>query len=346
MSPLQGKAFFLTGAKSLSLENLQVEENDEQVLIHVMRGGICGSDIHYYYHGGNGNAVVRHPMLLGHEVIGRVEKAPMSSGLKKGMRVAVNPSLPCRRCEFCLAGQENHCLDMKFMGSAMRVPHVQGGFAEFISVEPERCIPYNPEASDQMMCFAEPLSVALHAINQAPSLIGKRVLISGAGPIGCLISLVAQAGGATSVTAIDINATSRAMALKTGADAAYAPDSPEVETFKQAPGYFDVAFDASGAQPAIELAINALRPKGTFVQVGNSKGLMPFPVMTLLNKEINFKGSFRFAEEFEVAVRWLEKGKIDPMPLLTGEMDSSQMQSAIELAADKNKAAKIQLIFS
>jgi L-idonate 5-dehydrogenase len=196
------------------------------------------------------------------------------------------------------------------------------------------------------MCFAEPLAVALHAINQAPSLVGKRVLVAGAGPIGCLIIAVAKACGATSVTALDINAKSREMALSMGAEAAFDPASADAQAFTAAPGHFHLAFDASGAPPAIELAINMLRPKGTFVQVGNSKGLMPIPVMTILNKEISFRGSFRFAEEFQVAIRWLEQGKIDPLPLLTAEMDSTAMASAIELAADKDKAAKVQLIFA
>ncbi|MEG3133121.1 alcohol dehydrogenase catalytic domain-containing protein [Rouxiella sp. T17] len=345
MTQYNGSAYYLTGAKKLSLESFHIEEKPDHAIIRVYRGGICGSDVHYYFHGGNGNAVVREPMLLGHEVIGRVEKSPAGSLLHVGMKVAINPSLPCGQCEFCLAGVENHCKEMKFMGSAMRLPHVQGGFAQYISVEPERCIAYDDNASDEMMCFAEPLAVALHAVNQAPSLIGKRVLISGAGPIGCLIALVAQAAGASSVTAFDINANSRALALKSGANDVYDPASEALDLFRTAPGYFDIAFDASGAQPAVELAIATLRPRGTFVQVGNSKGLMPLPVMTILNKEITFKGSFRFANEFRVAVKWLESGKINPLPLLSSVMDSINMGEAIELAADKDKAAKIQLTF-
>jgi L-idonate 5-dehydrogenase len=345
MSTFDSEALFLTSARTLVREPLALDRGDSQAIIRVSRGGICGSDVHYYFHGGNGNAIVRQPMLLGHEVIGRVEKAPATALLRTGMKVAINPSLPCRRCQFCLAGQENHCSDMKFMGSAMRLPHVQGGFARYISVEPERCVPYDDAASDQVMCFAEPLAVALHAANQAGSLVGKHVLVAGAGPIGCLIIAVAKASGATTVTAFDINARSRDMAVSMGADLAFDPASPEAQGFLQSPGHFDVALDASGAQPAIEMAINMLRPKSTFVQVGNSKGLMPMPVMTILNKEITFRGSFRFAEEFTVAVRWLEQGRIDPLPLLTAELDGVQMASAIELAADKDKASKVQLTF-
>jgi L-idonate 5-dehydrogenase len=346
MTSFDGEALFLTGAKTLVREPFTLDTSADKAIVRIARGGICGSDVHYYFHGGNGNAVVRQPMLLGHEVIGRIETAPAGSSLAAGMKVAINPSLPCRHCEFCLAGQENHCRDMKFMGSAMRMPHVQGGFAPHVSVEPERCVPYRDDAPDRVMCFAEPLAVALHAINQAPSLVGKRVVVAGAGPIGCLIIAVAKACGATSVTALDINAKSREMALSMGAEAAFDPASADAQAFTAAPGHFHLAFDASGAPPAIELAINMLRPKGTFVQVGNSKGLMPIPVMTILNKEISFRGSFRFAEEFQVAIRWLEQGKIDPLPLLTAEMDSTAMASAIELAADKDKAAKVQLIFA
>src|SRR5579885_2718775 len=95
----------------------------EEVRVRVCAGGICGSDLHYYHQGGFGTVRVRMPMVLGHEIAGVVEAVGEGvSHVRPGDRVAVNPSLPCRRCRFCLMGRPNHCLDMRFYGSAMQMP--------------------------------------------------------------------------------------------------------------------------------------------------------------------------------------------------------------------------------
>jgi len=100
-----------------------------EVLVRVERGGICGSDLHYYHRGGFGAFQITEPMTLGHEIAGRVEA--LGAGVSwpaVGTMVAVNPASPCGQCEFCRKGRPIHCLDMRFLGSAMRTPHVQGGF--------------------------------------------------------------------------------------------------------------------------------------------------------------------------------------------------------------------------
>ena len=118
--------------------DLRIEDQPEpqpapgDALIRVLRGGICGSDLHYYHDGGFGPVRVREPMILGHEAAGVVETAPAGSGLRTGQLVALCPSRPCGECEFCAAGQDRHCLNMRFNGSAMRLPHEQGFFRTHI----------------------------------------------------------------------------------------------------------------------------------------------------------------------------------------------------------------------
>jgi len=127
-------------------KDLRVEERDPgelgpgQVSVRVAAGGICGSDLHYYNHGGFGTIRLQEPMILGHEIAGTVSAvAPGVTGVKPGDRVAVNPSRACRKCRYCLEGLANHCLDMRFYGSAMRMPHVQGGFREELICEATQC---------------------------------------------------------------------------------------------------------------------------------------------------------------------------------------------------------------
>ena len=96
-----------------------------EVLIHMQAGGICGSDLHYYHHGGFGPIKLREPMVLGHEVSGVIRALGTGTGdLQKGQLVAVSPSRPCHSCDFCAKGQHNHCLNMRFYGSAMPFPHI------------------------------------------------------------------------------------------------------------------------------------------------------------------------------------------------------------------------------
>src|SRR5258708_31899629 len=144
-------------------------------------------------------------MALGHEISGVV--AAVGSGvshLSLGMGVAVNPSLPCGICVHCREGMRNQCLDMRFMGSAMRMPHVQGGFRENVTVEASQAIPIADSLSLGEAAMAEPLAVCLHAGKQAGPLLGKRVLVTGCGPIGALMVVVARYGGPAGTRSPDI----------------------------------------------------------------------------------------------------------------------------------------------
>ena len=119
------------------------------VRVRIEAGGICGSDLHYYHHGGFGTVRLQQPMALGHEIAGTVEDVGTEvSGVARGMRVAVNPSQPCNACRYCRAGQRNQCLDMKFMGSAMRFPHVQGGFRQSVTIDEAQADPDRADHDD------------------------------------------------------------------------------------------------------------------------------------------------------------------------------------------------------
>ncbi|KGT91667.1 L-idonate 5-dehydrogenase [Erwinia typographi] len=339
-------ASVVSAAHQVSNQPRMLECRDDQVLVQVERGGICGSDIHYFQHGRAGMSVLKEPMTLGHEFVGRIVEAPAGSALKPGQRVAVNPSQPCNSCEFCLSGKQNLCRTMKFMGSAQFFPHVQGGFASFVAVSPAQCVPYADEADAKIIAFAEPLAVAIHAIHQAGDLVGKKVLVTGSGPIGCLVMASAFAAGAAEIVATDMSERCRTLALAMGASRAVDPgDLPTTSRWQENGGYFDVCFEASGAPAAIASTVGFTRPKGRIVQLGMGAASLEFPLGSLLVKEIELAGSFRFINEFEIAVRWLESGRINPLPLLSAEFPQQDVVKALEMASDKNLAAKVQLTF-
>lgn len=327
----------VSGAGELQLVEETLQEQANKVLVKVTRGGICGSDIHYYQHGGVGDFKLQHPMTLGHEVIGRV--------VETNQRVAINPSKPCDRCQYCLSGRSNQCTDVEFFGSAMRNPHVNGGFSQYLHVAANQLVSYDASINDDVMSFAEPLAVAIHAVNQAGGVIGKRVLITGCGPIGCLIIAACRAAGASEIVATDLSERCRLLAVEMGADSALAPDDELLNGYLNNKGYFDVGFEASGAIPALHSAIDMVKAKGHLVLVGMRPGMVDFPLTKSLAKELNIAGSFRFTSEFETSVRWLEKGLINPLPLLTNVMPFNDIEAAILLAADKNQAMKVQITF-
>ena len=192
-------------------KDLRVEEaadpglGPEDIRVRVAFGGICGSDLHYYNHGGFGAVRLREPMILGHEIAGVVEAVGAeASRVKVGDRVAVSPSVPCNHCRYCLEGLQNQCLDMRFYGSAMRFPHVQGAFRESLVCLESQAHPVADGVTLQEAAMAEPLAVALHATRRAGSLMGRRVLVSGSGPIGALVVSAARRAGAAEIVVTDI----------------------------------------------------------------------------------------------------------------------------------------------
>lgn len=340
------KAVMVKGAHDVCVETQSINWDEEQVLVRVERGGICGSDIHYFQHGKAGMSVLKSPMVLGHEFVGVVEQAPAASHLRAGQPVAINPSQPCQQCEICRSSRQNLCRAMRFMGSAQFFPHVNGGFAQHVVVSPQQCVPYTEHAEAKIIAFAEPLAVCIHALKQAGNLVGKRVLVTGAGPIGCLIIACVLASGATEVIATDISERCRALAVEMGATAAYDPrDETVISSWTADGGHFDVCFEASGAAVAIASVVSYTRPGGIIVQLGMGAAEVNYPVGPLLVKEIQLRGSFRFIDEFTTAVRWLESGKINPLPLLTTEFNMNDAVTALELASNKELAAKVQLVF-
>ncbi|MBW9089029.1 L-idonate 5-dehydrogenase [Rhizobium wenxiniae] len=342
------KAVVIHSAKDLRVEEREVETaGPGQVDIAIEAGGICGSDLHYYHHGGFGTVRVREPMILGHEVAGRV--VALGSGvshLSIGDRVAVSPSRPCNACDYCLKGRQNHCLNMRFYGSAMPMPHIQGAFRQRLVAEAWQCHKVNEGISINEAAFAEPFAVTLHAVSRAGSLQGKRVLVTGCGPIGVLSIIAARLHGAREVVATDIMDAVLEKAKAIGADrtinTASHPDALGAYTVNK--GYFDVHFEASGNERAVRSGLEVLKPRGILVQLGLG-GDISLPQNTIVAKEIEVKGTFRFHEEFGQAVDLINQKRVDFSPLLSEIYPVADAVKAFEVAGDRSRSMKVQLSF-
>ncbi len=334
-------------------KDLRIEETDPgsagpgQVEIAIEAGGICGSDLHYYNHGGFGTIRLREPMILGHEIAGTIKALGSGvSGLAIGDRVAVSPSRPCNACDYCLKGQQNHCLNMRFYGSAMPMPHIQGAFRQRLVAESWQCHKVADGISINEAAFAEPFSVTLHAVNRAGSLLGKRVLVTGCGPIGALCILAARAHGAQEIVATDVMDAVLLKALEVGADRTInvATDSDKLAAYSANKGHFDMMFEASGNERAVRAGLDVLKPRGILMQLGLG-GDVSLPQNLIVAKEIDMRGSFRFHEEFALAVDLINRRRVDVKPLLTSIFDLDDAVAAFEAAGDRSRSMKVQLSF-
>jgi L-idonate 5-dehydrogenase len=319
-----------------------------EVRVAIEAGGICGSDMHYFNHGGFGTVRIREPMVLGHEIAGTVaEVGPDVTTVAVGTRVAVNPSRPCGHCRYCQEGMRHECLDMHFIGSAMRFPHAQGGFRQSLTVRAEQAVPIAAPVSMAEAAMAEPLSVCLHAAAQAGPLQGKRVLVTGCGPIGVLCVAVARHAGAAEIVATDIADYPLSVATRMGAARAVntLADPAALASYTGDKGYFDVQFECSGNERALAGALEAIRPGGVIVQVGLG-GDMKLPINLIVAKELQLRGTFRFDREFALAVELMGRGQIDVKPLLTATVPFRDAPEAFALAQDRSRAVKVQLSFA
>jgi L-idonate 5-dehydrogenase len=335
-------------------DDLRLDEQDAgeigpgQVLVKVGMGGICGSDLHYFHQGGFGTVRIQEPMVLGHEVAGTVVAVAADvTRVKVGDRVAINPSRPCGQCKYCLEGLPNQCLEMRFYGSAMRTPHVQGAFRNLLLCEASQCETVADGVPLRLAALAEPFSVGLHGISRAGPLLGKRVLVSGCGPIGALAIAAARVHGAAEIVATDVVDAPLAIARALGAHSTInvASDSGWVQRYSADKGTFDVMLECSGNQRALRDGLEVMRPRGVVVQLGLG-GDVSIPQNMVVAKELDIRGSFRFHAEFALAVRLINEGRVDLAPVVTHSFPMLQARQAFELASDRQQAMKVLIDFS
>lgn len=324
--------------------DLRVEQRPDpepgpgEALIRMAFGGICGSDLSYWRHGSTGAAVMTEPLVLGHEVSGRIAAfgpGPEPEGLAVGDPVTVHPAtvvgdepLPER-----IAGRTNLHRVVRYFGSAAFTPHTPGGFADLRTVPVGQLRPV-PEGVDlRRAAVAEPLGVALHAVNRAGDVAGRTVLVSGCGPIGVLVVAAARAAGAAAITVADVAPYPLGIARRMGADVAI-----DLSAGDPLPEDVEVAFEASGAPAAVGPVLAATARGGVLVQVGNlPAGPHPTDLAALVSREIEYRGSYRFVDEISDALALLADG-LDVEPMISHTYGLDRVAEAFEVAAGRDSS--------
>ena len=332
------------GARDLRLEEEDAPElGPHDVELRLGAGGICGSDLHYFQHGRVGAFVMREPLIPGHEASGVVVR--LGSAVERvavGDKVAINPSHPCGHCDYCNAGRLNLCRRMRFLGSASVFPHVQGMFRERFVMGEAQLTPVPEDISLGELACAEPLSIGLHAVHRAGVLTGKTVLVTGGGTIGCMSVIAARLAGAAKVVVCDIAERPLAMARSVGADEAIRSDQVAAAALADCA---DIAIEAAGSPAALATCLQATRKGGRIVQVGTlpAEGVM-FPANSVMARELDYVGAFRAAHAFDWAVQYLRSRRVDVRPLVSAQLPLARAHEAFELAADRSRSTKVQVV--
>lgn len=229
----------------------------------------------------------------------------------------------------------------------MRLPHENGFFRTRLYHPVSQCIALPDGSTADAAAGSEPLAVCLHALGVAGDLAGKRVLVTGAGPIGAICTALARLHGAAEIVVTDVHDFTLGVAERMGADrvvnVAEKPDGlADLATDK---GRIDVVLECSANAHAIAQAINVTRPQGIMVQIGVA-GPTTVPLNMIVGKEIVFRGSHRFDTEFANAVDLIGQGRIDLSPIVTQVMPARDAVAAFDLAGDRMRAVKVQLDFT
>jgi L-iditol 2-dehydrogenase len=318
------KSLRLHAPGDLQLHNEPVPRpNLGECLVQVKSVGICGSDLHWFSEAGIGDARLEQPLILGHEFAAVTED---------GQRVAVDPSIPCGKCEYCRAGNPNFCSSLIFAGHGQE----DGALREYIAW-PERCLfPLPDTLSDAEGVMLEPLGVAIHAVDLGKLKVGMSVGVFGCGPIGLLILQLARLSGAQAVYVTDILPHRLDAARALGATSAIlAGNGSEVPEIMAATGGrgVDVAFEVAGENAAVEAAIAAVRPGGRVLLVGiPADDRTSFSASVARRKGLTIKLVRRMKHTYPRAIQLVESGQVDVRSLVTHRFPLEKSMEAFSLA--------------
>ncbi|MEU7818578.1 NAD(P)-dependent alcohol dehydrogenase [Pseudonocardia sp. NPDC049154] len=316
------RAAVLHGPEDLRIEELPLPAlGPDDVLVQVDAVGVCGSDMHYFASGRNGQNVLRQPTVLGHEASGVIVEAGALVELAVGTRVAVEPAVGCGRCATCRSGHYNLCPTGTCFGS----PPTHGTISQYL-VAPSRAVhPLPEEIGTELGSLIEPLAVAVHAVQRADVQLGHRVLVTGAGPIGILVAQVARAAGAEEVVVTDINDDRLARAAELGATSVVNTATTELTHTGM-----DRLLECTAVPAVLWQGIRALGPATRATVVGQAAPAVDgLPLAFLQRWEIDLGTAFRYARAFPPAIALAANGRVDLAGVLTGRFPLDRAADAL-----------------
>lgn len=334
------KAAFLTKPYNIEIREIEKPEikNPDDVLVRVKSVGICGSDVHYYKEGRIGEFVVKQPLILGHESAGIVEKVGKDvKNLKEGDRVAIEPGVPCRKCEWCKTGRYNLCPDVKFFAT----PPVNGTFCEYIVHPADFLYKLPDEISLDEATLIEPFSVGIHAANLINLKEGEKVIVSGLGPVGLLTLLASKLNGAV-VYGIDKIKKRLDFAKEFKADILFNTDEIEIKEIKNnLPEKADVVFECSGYYGLMEESLNWVKRGGRIVFIGMGTDYININISKITIDELKISGLFRYANTYKKAIEILKTSKIKLEPLIGKKFNLEDVKEALEYPSKNPECIKV-----
>jgi L-iditol 2-dehydrogenase len=330
------KAVMLTGIRRM--EPREVPDvriaNDTDVLLQVAAVGVCGSDVHYYTAGRIGSQVVKYPFTVGHEFCGTViDGGARVTRVKPGALVAVDPAMPCGRCDQCRAGRRHTCRALKFLGCPGQA---EGCMSERIVMPESCCYPVAQGTPPHRAALIEPLSIGLYSVRISVPMPGARIGILGCGPIGLSVLLPARGMGAAAVYATDRIDSRLEWARRAGADWAGNPDRSDVvaEIAAREPLLLDAVFECCGQQDALDQAVRLLKPGGKLVLVGIPEAdRVSFDIDLLRRRELVVQNVRRQNECAAAALSLVETGAIQPDFMVTHHFPLERAKEAFDLVS-------------
>ncbi|MFG1992938.1 alcohol dehydrogenase catalytic domain-containing protein [Actinoplanes sp. NPDC048988] len=288
---------------------------DGERLVEVTSVGICGSDLHWFTEGGIGDAVLPRPLVLGHEMAGVIR-----GGVDDGVRVAIDPAIPCETCEECRAGRPNLCTRIVFAGHG----DCDGGLRQFLTWPAHRLHRLPDGLSDDEGALLEPLGVALHAMDLSHLRMAATVAVAGCGPIGLLLVRLALLGGATRVLASDPLPHRQRAAEGLGAE----PATGEAVA--------DVVFEVSGSDGAVEASLRLARPGARVVLVGIPDGdRTTFSAALARRKGLTLVMVRRMGEVYPRAIDLAARRLVELAPLVSHTFPLGDVENAMSTAASR-----------
>lgn len=342
--PVSGPAVVAHAKGDLRIDDLSLRAPAaDEAVVEVLYGGICGSDLHYWLHGAAGESILKAPLVLGHEISGRVVRAAADgTGPAAGTPVAVHPATPGPGAARYPADRPNLSPGCTYLGSAARYPHTDGAFSRYVNL-PVRMLRALPEGLDlRTAALIEPASVAWHAVSRAGGVAGKTALVIGSGPIGALAVAVLKRAGAGRIVAVDMHAKPLEIAAAVGADQMLAAGDAEAIAAVEA----DIVIESSGNHHGLASAIQGAARGGTVVMVGLlPTGPQPVLISLAITRELDLKGSFRFNDEIDDVIAALADGTLHIEPVITHEFPVEAAVEAFGVARNSAESGKVLLSF-
>jgi L-iditol 2-dehydrogenase len=343
------KAMMLTGIRQMEMMDIPTPllVNSDDVKIKMSVVGVCGSDVHYYKNGKIGSQLVGYPFPVGHEGAGIVvETGYKVKRVKPGDAVAIEPAMPCHKCDQCLAGRQHTCRKLRFLGCPGQAA---GCLTEYIVMPEESCFPLGNILKPDHGAISEPLAIGVYAVKRSDSPENPATGILGFGPIGMSVMLAAKAMGTGNIYITDKIDERLEIARKENAILACNPDRENVvnKLKEKEPLGFDVIFECCGKQEAVDQAVELLKPGGRLMVVG----IPEFDKWTLnvdktRHKEINILFVRRQVNCVQASLDMMEAGTVNIQNMITHRFPFARTKEAFDiLEGYKDGAMKVMIDF-